>query len=417
MRQIIRRIISFCLLLGLCFLCSCEKRSVSSELDPFCYLNTPELIQSNDTFPNLDISDMTVSIPNTQELYQVQLSFDASRTKTDQIVERFFTKVKEHYDLPNLDESSIYYAVDSPEQYLWYPLTTLNDNLGNKRIEFMKYEDDSHFFLYYIHSLAEWFNVPLLQRLIGLKDYTPFGWRPYDLSSSIVDKYDSEDLTREDISYPLLDGPMTLKEAAEISDKIFQPGFCELPAFLDVEPERIEVYQVDDKKYGYYVYGKYLYQGVPLISVPGAVILASNDPHYNEDLAPQDGKFYDFYTSRTHAYILSKEGVCWAWSYCYDNAEIIETYDQVLSLNAALHCLSQMLSEYASMSIDSAELLYASEQVYENEVAYSNGEDYTVTLFPVWEFKINDPGVNSFSELTCYVDAITGTVTLYGLTQ
>ena len=409
-------ILSLCLLLELCFLCSCEKRSSSPELTS-CFLNTPELTMTDDSFPNLDISNMSVSVPNTQELYQVQLSFNASRTNTNQIVERFFTKVKEHYGLSNLDESSIYYAVDAPEQYLWYPLATLNDNLGDKRIEFMKYEDSSHFFLYYIHSLAEWFNVPLLQQLIGLKEYTPFGWRPYDLSSSVVEIYDSEDLTREDISYPLLDGEMTLKEATKIWDETFLPGFCELPAFLDVEPERIEVYQVGDQKYGYYVYGKYLYQGVPLISVPGAIILASNDPCFNEDLAPKNGKFHDFYTSRAHAYILSKDGVCWAWSYSYDQAEIVETYDQVLSLNAALYNLSQMLSEYASMSIDSAELLYASEQIYENEFAYSNGEDYTVSLFPVWEFKISDPGVNLFSELTCYVDAITGTVTLYGLTQ
>lgn len=419
MKRMWKNVLCFWLILLFFLLSACENTLAEpSEAVMLCALNNPDLTTISDSFPNLNTSTMTISVPDVENLHQVRLSFNASRVDPNEIVERFFEKAKEHYGLSELDESAIYCAVAGPDAYLWYPYAKMKNNLNNAELKFMKYEDDSHFFLYYIHALAEWFDVPLLRRLVGLEKHTPFGWRPYDMEPySLAGTYAQEDLLRDNISYPLLDGEMSLKQAFEIEKNTFVPGFCELPVFLDVEPERIEVYEIGGEQYGYYGYGRYLYQGVPLISVPGATILASDDARFNKKMTPEDGKYHILYTSRAHSFIMSQDGVCWAWVYCYDQDETTETYSQVLSLNSALQQLSRMLSEYATMDISSAELLYASEQIYEDQGMYEQSQDYVVNLFPVWEFKVSNPGVNELSELTCYVDARTGSVTLYGFAQ
>jgi hypothetical protein len=392
---------------------------------PYLSLNAEEFAVCNREFDNLNLSQMTVTVPDVDELSQVRLFYNGGRTVAQDIVARFLEKVAEQYPGESIEESSIYCALSQSvtDEYgtsyetEWYPYSEVKDDLEEQNLTFMKYEDSDHFFLFYIYAMTEWFDLPLVYNAIGLTDYSSFGWRPYDGEEfQLVATYSGEDLESEDISYPLLDGDMSLKDYSTMVEEQMQAGFCELSAFLPSKLTSVEVYEMGDGVYGYYGYSTKYFDGVPLENEPWLFATSSSDARFSEDMTPEDGLFHLYYCADDDTFAFNHQGLAWVWtSDTFDDYEVVATYQEVLPLETALEQVSAYLSDGVVLSISSAQLLYATEQIAESEEVYYAGGDYEVNLFPVWEFTVENPAVNGYTELRFVVDAITGTVTLCGM--
>ena len=375
------------------------------------------------TYDNLDLSELQVEAPAAGKLYALTCFYEYSHTDPADIVERFCIKVKEHYGLSELDEGAIYCGIyfDPSTGTKWYPYSEVKDDLEGQNIMFMKYEDEEHFFLYYVHSMAEWFDVPLLQKQIGLTDYSDFGWRPYDLYESVgmtqpAAVYRGKDLQSAKIAYPVMGGEMTLQEASAMIAERLTPGFCALPEFFTLKLDSIQVYPLGADLYGYWGESTFYYEGVPLSDVPGGDVLGTNDPRFTLGGETAEGEYHDIYQGSADAFILSRDGVAWAWlSNTFDGCRVEDTYGKAITLDSALRQVSDAIAGRFVPQILSAKLVYVTDRVYEDYDAYLNHEDYEVQLFPAWQLAVGDTGASEYQEMTIYVDAVTGTVTFYGL--
>ncbi len=401
------------------FLPSCAPKSPPIQMTS---VSDPALTKVTSSYQNLDLSKLTVEPLQAEEVYDLTCTYDFSRTDSKEIMERFQLKVKEHYGLTELDETAIYCGcwIEDGRKTNWVPYADIKDTLDQNEIIFVKYEDAEHFFLFYVYAMAEWSNIPLLQKQIGLTDYNDLGWTPYDLHESIgsvdpVAVYQGADLDSTEISYPVVDGDMTLKEASDLIRKQLTPGFCELPDFLALRLTSLMVFPIGENTYGYWGDSTFYYKGITLLDAPGGGILASTDDRFSEDMTAKDGKYHSLYPSNAYTFVLSHDGLAWAWlSNTFDRYQVNNTYSEILSLEDALDQVSYTIADEFTPEILSAKLVYATEQIYENKDGERNGESYDVHLFPAWQMTVGEIGTNEYDQMTIYVDALTGAVTFYG---
>ena len=224
-------------------------------------------------------------------------------------------------------------------------------------------------------------------------------------------------------SYELMDGSITVAEAAQMGNE-FAQEWCALTDYpLTLEVQYVQVYQSEAGDTLLYLIYQDYYEGVPIVDVSD-----ENDSRTMDSFDP------DVYRDFGHlkGYLTSTQGIC-EWGGGSGGLEPYgeaEPCEEILSPAAAAQILSDTLSRYTSYEVQGVQLQYRltyTGNVQTEEQYRSQAEDGTLQsdrdgapwcnyvsyelyeTHPVWAFWMQ---TDRDDELVCFVDCLTGDVSL-----
>lgn len=196
-------------------------------------------------------------------------------------------------------------------------------------------------------------------------------WNP----SYIFEAVDSYTKFPSEISYRLRDKETSIKEAAENAERFLSEGGYGGGTQLTPKAGRIDVIDLEDGYYGYFIQLSPAYKDVRFLA------------ELNGDPQGYNGRSYgkDYYRMPGKAFMLESGEIdsCVSYDTAFDVEEIKE-YDSVISFENALDILSGRFSHGMELHISSAELMYAQYPAIE-----ADPETYAVTEYQteiVWRF-------------------------------
>ncbi len=203
----------------------------------------------------------------------------------------------------------------------------------------------------------------------------------------------------KDMSYELLDGKISVSDAADMTRNFFVNESPLLPSEnVDVEICDFELYKVKDS-FMYRFWLRRKYEGVPF-----AYHIKMGRKRYNDVQFRTDYKFAMTITGKEVNYYYGPPE--------HQKFEpLIERQTKVLSLEDAFHELEAKMGENLKCNISKVEFVYA--QTHREFFKDKNNdllpEQIINIVYPCWEFT----GYSMGDKLFCYVDALTGDVYYY----
>ena len=363
----------------------------------------------NCTFDNLDFSDVTISVPDVDEISTVV--FPVSTDSLEEQTAKFEYDIRQ---MENLDEG----ADLTPYMNIMYWDYDLNDRVvvpyeestdeQLDMIQYLSYNDGvCSALVVFSDFMLEIGNYSLPLDLTGDNaDYTDnaYGYRAIDLGTPV----ETFHLPADDISnvtYRLADGEMPLREAVSYTEQHIKKDYYFVGSdLLDYYVSEVQVRQLQENVYYYQFRIQASYQGVRL-NKDGGVELGTDD----EETDPLANTVFG---TEHKASMFQKNSLDFIWSSChsYEAAEIQETYKEFISPEDACELLSQEISGKNTFRVDVIELLYQTEFQYESEEKREYGYIQSVYCHPVWHFTIKNPGISGYENIYFDVDALTGEI-------
>lgn len=220
-------------------------------------------------------------------------------------------------------------------------------------------------------------------------------WNPAYMFGSV----DSYTKFPSDVSYRLRDKETSIKEAAETAERFFSEGGYGGGTQLEPKAGRIDVIDLEDGYYGYFIQLTPSYKGVRFLA------------ELNGDPDGYTGSSYgkDYYRMPGKAFMLESGGVDCGVSYdsAYDVEEIKE-YDSVISFENALDIVSERFAYGMELHLSYAELMYGQYEAIPMDVFTFDREYKTEVL---WHFDT----VNSLENIRydIYVNAFDGSCSYF----
>ncbi len=231
-------------------------------------------------------------------------------------------------------------------------------------------------------------------------------YRPGFVSDmDFVAQYILPDDDIEGISYMLMDGEVMLEDAVESIESEMESYYFVRSDYIDFQVYKINVYQLSTGEYFYYCYLQGYIDDLP-VSYDEGYVLAEDDETVELNLLG----------IRDHAAMIYSGKISYLWAQCgYEDAEV-ETVssDEMISLDEACEIVSENLADTNVFNVTTVSMEYYVGSTYSYENA-PNGtywiDSRKIRLY--YTFKINNPRVLGYTNVTFLVDAISGDFITY----
>ncbi|MBR6274959.1 MAG: hypothetical protein IKR27_08155 [Lachnospiraceae bacterium] len=219
----------------------------------------------------------------------------------------------------------------------------------------------------------------------------------FDISPSNEETLIKEGTLNElkDESYPLLDGKISVGEAAEMTETFLDNGTPFPPAEgVTFEIYKAEIYKFNSEIYRYVFDFRRKYKNIPLFTGEGGH-KRINDIHIDDT-----GKMASTISGRTvNTYIGYSEHE--GFNSLYTDTKMLSVYDAYLELKAKI-------GNNLDFKVKKVELVYVVTEAYENKGNSANVIRPRV-IYPCWSFT----GNYTEGELRAFIDVFTGDIYYY----
>lgn len=355
-------------------------------------------------YKNLKLTeDFVVKVPDTDTLYDLTLTMCELDFET---AYEFFDKTfdKEFGDIYTQEDKEKMYHVASFKTDLGE--FNSNDTLLVKHLDKLK-SGEYKFYDIYVYTDKAYLSVkPGIVNGVHMLNHDgtvkrakdeerkvaalSFGTDYFDVVRNYLD-FDSED------RFEILDGELSVKEAAESAKKIVSENKYAWGGALDPDVYQIKVLDIGEGKYGFSFTMTPSYKGVLFDSHEllgdGSVELRTQRLDYDYHISMsnafmmENGKF-DSFTGGGSEYSVAEDAA----------------YDSVISFEDVIRRLSEKFGAAMELSLSRAELLYLMYNVNEDD-------EFVREAFPVWKFRCHNL-TDNFKYIV-YINAVNGNIEYY----
>lgn len=364
------------------------------------------------SYPNLDLSNAKALIPDVDEVYD--LTFPMSAGSFEENVKKLEENIRKYKglgkDVNVAKYMTLMYWDVAENETLEVPLEKAGEQQKNAA-QYLYYNDgecaESFVFANHMFEMGDY---SVCTRLTGShSDYSGFSCRDYGREQGLL--YERYDLAKDDISgisYHLSDGDMAISDAVAFVEKHMKEDYYFVGSkHLDYRVLEVTVRKLGENTYYYEFDIGTSFKGMPLNSddcfyQPG--YLESG----NETLAAEPFGTNSFVSMFQKGRI----GYIWSCRQSFEVANVNQTYQELLPLEEACRLLSNYLSENKSYEMSSVELVYQTEEEYENDAKASGGSIQSVHANPAYHFSVAKTGIAQYQGCMYFdVDAVNGEIT------
>ena len=412
MKKVIPRygllILLFCLILS-----GCSREHPDTE-EEYKKMSIAEISEEADNidfqYDNLDFSGTEIIIPDVDEM--VSVNFPVSTDSLKRQIEKFEANIRK---LKGLDGSAdltpylkiAYWDYDANDR-IFIPLEEATEEQLDG-IQYLSYNDGTcSELIVFSNFMCEIGNYEIPTSLTGdTTDYSDDvnGYRAYDLGE-LEEVYQIPEDDISGVSYPLMDGEVSLQEAVEYTEQHIKEDYYFVGSdLLDYRVWRVEVRQIAEDIYYYQFDIQAVYHDVP-INKDGGVGIEAEDEMTEDPLA-----LMPFGTDHL-ASMFRKGHIDFIWSSChsYESEEVQDIHTDLLPLETACGILSGYISDKQVTEIESVELLYQTKFRYESAEKRQYGYIQEICCQPAYHFVVANPGLMGYDALYFDVDAVTGVI-------
>ena len=234
-------------------------------------------------------------------------------------------------------------------------------------------------------------------------DYQPV-YRPMFVEDAVlIEEYFLPDDDIEGISYALMDGDVSLEDAVEYMESEMKNYYFAKSDYLDFRVYEIDVYQLTTGEYYYFAFLNGYIDNIPVSYDTG---------HVADDVESE----LNLLGICDYVAMIYDDTISYFWSQCgYEDAEV-ETVmtEDMITLDEACEIVSENLTDENTFNVTTVSMEYyvGSHYSYENPTNDVRWIDYRkIRLY--YTFKINNPKVLGYSNVTFLVDAVTGDFITY----
>lgn len=402
-------------ILMLLFISGCSKKNVDKKNSEPSQKSLEEIQKEAKDFDyagtTLDMSKADIRIPEVSEIYDI--SFDFFDRNSGEVEALFLDDlaVLTGCDKESIDKTHAGYSVnewieveneyDDPMGEHKYNFEDAPDNVKSDIDSYISYNDGRYSMLLYQSSyMCEYSDNKIPKEIAhDENDYTDITWgyRALDLGTPYKTFYPlKDDIT--DAIFKMWDGSeYPLSEAISFAESYakshYKIGGSDI---LDYRVYMVDVRKIADDRYYYQMYICTSFRGVTM----------EYDNYYERD--DNDNSYYE---DSYHLSIFEKDNCSYMWSSCnsFDDAEITETYTEIISLETACDAIEKTFSQKKKLKVSSVELQYAT---HIRTIVKGEDSQYGVGVdaHPVYHFVVKNPKILSYTTIMFDVDAIDGSV-------
>lgn len=390
--------------LMLCFLlCGCSKESgdKTQDISPDSSLQLVqnEASECKSKYETIDIENAEIKIPETDKIYKAY--FDIGYYDQETVEASYIDNLKKISSSENIDTSKIVYHMwgseDDGSEYVNYNQASESEH--RFRGSALLYNDNGYSEVLYKSSyMCEISDYKRVLEITGEEDEENiWGYRILDMGT-LEKSYDILQDEISEVSYPLCDGDMRLKDAISYTEQHIKDDYRFVGSkLLDYKVYKVKVMKLKDGVYYYQFHIQPEYKGIPFNKDHAPEVISGK-----QDDAKKVVRFGDEHIASMVEN--NKLNFIWSCAHSYENVEELECYDKIISLSEACSVASKQLSTSTKLDVGSVEL------VYNTEFKKKDGVIQGVEIKPIYHFVINNPSVLGYTEIYIDVDAITGEV-------